>query len=227
MKHYFIITILLILFCCKPKIPAWVSLIDPNDTARVFFDTVAFHQKTKGLTSLIDSITVDGINIRQIKSYDGYFEEIIYPDSLISDTYWFYPSGRLKQKGRYFKLSFSIGKYYFYDESGKLINVEDFDAPYKYSLDSVLQFILDQNLDISDYGVKLYRDIGLGRRNRKDSIVRDPKNPTIIRIVSEPDTAPDRAYWKIEKFNLLDVREITLDGLTGEILEDTLIMREF
>ncbi|WP_010520665.1 hypothetical protein [Aquimarina agarivorans] len=114
------------------------------------------------------------------------------PETFITDKRY-YPSGNLKSELVHFPNRFlkSLKKY---DETGKLIEEINYDKPFKFSFEQLIELI----------------------KNEKDSIyVFDKKNTTISRSNDNYG-----AFWYITYKKVPMRREvIKIGGITGEILE--------
>ena len=129
-----------------------------------------------------------GEKIKQIK-----LTNIIDPYVYV---YRYYPKTNiLKQESKFF-YSVLIGKTYTYNEIGKLIKEENWDAPYKVSIEELITICKQKlNLDLMDMSLKLTVE----RYNEEKAIY-------IIRI-PDPDTMTG-----------IEAKYITISADNGEIL---------
>ncbi|WP_461448680.1 hypothetical protein [Mucilaginibacter sp.] len=75
-----------------------------------------------------------------------------YDYNLNEDVYsykQFYPNGALKQKGKRCWYGFYVGKWYYYDNKGKLTNTADFDDDYAFTWEDILKFCLKRNISLN------------------------------------------------------------------------------
>ena len=157
----------------------------------------------------------------------GRAEELIYqethPDSYFS-IYKIYDSrGYIKEKGLIITKATSLlsrmGTWYFYDESGKLINEINYEKPYTFTFNEVLAFCKKEGFPVTkgkDYPTKTivienetytlnnYTDIDRGEKQK------DFKYTNMYK---------DLKYWWVVThiFNNY-MTEIVLDGRTGKVL---------
>ena len=133
--------------------------------------------------------------IKQFGGTDNYVEYLFPPPPNLFGEYkeYFYPSGKLKICMKIFPNEFDKTKK-VYNKEGKLIEEINYDEPFKFSFNQLLELI----------------------KNEKDTIdIFDRKNTTIGRGSDENGT-----NWYITYKKVPMRREvIKIDGITGEILE--------
>ncbi|WP_282630812.1 hypothetical protein [Empedobacter sedimenti] len=90
-----------------------------------------------------------GENIAEINFYKNYIQEILYDLKSPYKTYNGYDikTNKYKGGGKTFYQFLNIGKWLYYDESGKLIKEVDYDKPYNLSIEDV-DSIIKKNTDL-------------------------------------------------------------------------------
>jgi hypothetical protein len=113
------------------------------------FDIEAFnkHKDESDYWSFTDK---NGVEIVQLKlgDGDGFIERQRKPKELFEEYYAYYENGNLKQEAHCFiHNGFFKGEGYFYNLIGELIKVIDYDIPYTYTWENILDFIKKNNID--------------------------------------------------------------------------------
>ena len=75
-----------------------------------------------------------------------------YDYNLSKDFYLykqFYSNGIIKEKGVRCWYGFYIGKWYYYDNKGKLTKTDDFDTDYAFTWEDILKFCLKKNISLN------------------------------------------------------------------------------
>ena len=142
-------------------------------------------------------IREDGKLIRQFKSSGRkeYTEEIRNEDTNFSEVRVYYMNtGNLKVRGDKF-YNFPIGIWQHFAENNKLTKEENWDLPYKISIDDLAEKMLEEELDI----MKPQKGFDVLR-----AAVIQP-----VYVVVYP-VGPHKPY---------DFHRITVDGITGEIID--------
>lgn len=155
------------------------------------FDIETFEKNKTGTEYNFTSES--GETVRQIGKEDKYIEYIApLPPGLFETYKQYYKSGELQRYIVSFPKDFLKLKKE-YDKSGKLIEEIDYDPPYKFTFEQLLKLI----------------------EKEKDTIDLYNKNTTIGRSSDKAGT-----FWYITYKKVPMRREdITIDGVTGEILE--------
>jgi disulfide oxidoreductase YuzD len=101
-----------------------------------------------------------GINYTEFDSYNNILKEIIetkseftvkkYLTPLIIVNKVYYKNGNIKMKGIANILGFGIGKVYYFDDKGKIIEGKDYDKGYKFDHTDVYDFCKKNNIDLSN-----------------------------------------------------------------------------
>lgn len=204
MKTISIITILLVLFSCNAQ---------EKKRSNKREDKLKFQKTTQMKTELFNvkeyskrknegKTTFTLGNGTIIRQFDvGEKEELIYVEyeTPLKPKYFFvykeyYFNGVLKEKGLRFKQGkFQKGIWKKYDETGKLTKEIDYDKPFKFTFEQLVELL----------------------EKEKDTIDLYDKNTSITRGVIE-----EGAIWQIKWKKTFDRREtLKVDGITGKILE--------
>ncbi|MFV0345694.1 MAG: hypothetical protein ACK5IQ_05535 [Bacteroidales bacterium] len=124
----------------------------------------------------------------------GYLKDISTWGSLYRRYYEYYPSGVLRKAGVTYRESVKLGTWYEYNEEGRVIDIIDYDRPFKFTLNDVLDFM---------------------KRNN----IKDEDLEHLARAVVKKN-GKDQAYWEFEiKLERYMKRIYTLDGVTGDVVE--------
>ena len=111
-------------------------------------------------------------------------------------VYRYYPKTNILMQETKFFYSVLIGKTYTYNEKGKLIKEENWDAPYKISIEELITICKQKlNLDLMDISL----DLTIHRY--------DKENPIYIIRIPDPDTMTG-----------IEAKYITISADNGEIL---------
>ena len=111
-------------------------------------------------------------------------------------VYRYYPKTNILMQETKFFYSVLIGKTYTYNEIGKLIKEENWDAPYKVSVEELIAICKQKlNLDLMDISL----DLTIRRYNKE--------NPIYIIRIPDPDTMTG-----------IEAKYITISADNGEIL---------
>lgn len=161
------------------------------------FDIKKFEEnKKKGNTNYTIG---DSIEVQEFDSSLGYIRYTRKKDELFSDYFVFHHSGSLKERGQVFILNGLKGLFRKYDEKGNLIKEIDYDKPYKFTLDQVIEYLKNHESNLNN--ISRYHDdaTGVGR---------------------EIDEKTKKHVWLLNfkgKYNNIEgIYIITLDGETGE-----------
>ncbi|WP_438712381.1 hypothetical protein ACSTS3_08425 [Aquimarina muelleri] len=181
------VTILLILSVINCKAQGFTKK-EPMDT----FDINTF-DKHKDHLSRYNYIRKDSTVVEQRTWQFGY-EEVIMPKNNLIHTFNKYnEDGKLMLTGDFFPNDFEKGIWKEYDEQGNLIKETNYDAPYKFTWEEVLEWIKERNINMeSDYLI-------------------------IARGSDESGTSWDITW---EKENKSSLRRAFIDGITGKIIKE-------
>ena len=140
-------------------------------------------------------------NYIEILTFSG---EIQYTEAF-NNTYYsitklYFSNYNIKIKGISFNNDFPIGIWYEFDEQGKLIKETNYDEPYKFTFEDVLQFCEKENIKVD-----------------KGPILQSTGYHTLImRYIDDDSNKPCWEIKYLKKYNRIEA--IVLDGTTGEIL---------
>jgi hypothetical protein len=112
-----------------------------QDTIMETFNIKQFNEK-KDIGQNYIFFLDDGSKITQFgNSESGYYEYKTIPESInLLEYKEFYPSGHLKAKGIIYENKFSKGVWQYYDENGNITKTIDFDKPFTYSWEDILEY---------------------------------------------------------------------------------------
>ena len=160
-----------------------------KETTMKTFDIENFN-KNKDHLNRYTFITEDSISVKQNRWQFGFEEIITKKGALISTYKKYYNSGKLKLKGDFFPNDFEKGTWKEYDEQGKLIKETNYDAPYKFTWEDILELLSKYKINLSD------PELEIGRGN------------------STKGTSWYIVWDKLDKSGL---NVMNIDGVTGEI----------
>jgi len=193
MKTTPIFIILIILFSCNAQEKKQLKKSTQKYTEMTTekFDIEKF-EKNK-INNECNFILEDGTTVRQTGDENNYIEYIMPPKPNLIEIYrQFYKSGKLQRHILSFPNDFLILKKE-YDENGNLTEEINYDTPYKFTFEQLLELI----------------------KKEKDTIDLYDKNTSIGRSTDTTGT-----FWYITYKKISMRRErIKIDGITGEILE--------
>ena len=150
---------------------------------------------------------------------DGRFDELTYqethPDSYFS-IYKIYDSrGYIMEKGlliaKPVSLLAKMGTWYYYDETGKLINEINYDKHYRFTFNDVLEFCKKEKIPVTK-----------GIDFPTQTVLNNENEPVKLMFVTEIDRGYTEAesWWLIIYYNGIGTKrtDIHLDGQTGKVL---------
>ena len=70
----------------------------------------------------------------------GFYCIIFYPDSYFLEWRLYYANGNIKEKGLRYNQGFQKGIWYEFDETGKLIKETNYDAPFQFTFEDIVQY---------------------------------------------------------------------------------------
>ena len=140
----------------------------------------------------------------------GFSAHTFFHDSHFVIQRFFYPTGNIERKGWHFNWRrttnmFMKGVWYYFDESGRLIKTIDYDAPFKFTFEDVLEFcrkegiVLPKGYNTDRLSANIFR-----RSPLVDIDLLMSENPEWVIV------APINSSW-------YDAR-IVLDGISGKVL---------
>jgi hypothetical protein len=114
------------------------------------FDVEAFN-KNKNESDYRYFTDQDGYSVVQYGDANGFVELRKKPGDLFEEYRAFYGNGSLKEeKLCLLNRGFCKGKGYVYHPAGMLVEVIDYDAPYKYTWENVLNFVKKNSINLYD-----------------------------------------------------------------------------
>lgn len=136
----------------------------------------------------------------------GYYYLKFFNDSYFSIVKEYYPNGNIKEKGWHFNQQntngFKKGIWYYFNESGELINEINHDEPFKFTAEDVFRFCEKEHI-VLEKGDKPYAEYGFHTEIRKELKYNDYKN----------------CVWIIRRqINGGENEQIVLDGISGKVL---------
>jgi len=138
----------------------------------------------------------DGVKVRQTDFDGGYAETTSKPDTYIDHYREYYKNGTLKEEGDLFNKSvFRLGTWRFFNEQGVEQKSVNYDAPYTFTLDKVMEFLKRNNLSLADRWTSI---------NRKSDTIGDRW------IVTHEDGHIGGAD--------IQLKHVNLDAVTGKVI---------
>lgn len=179
------------------------KIVKKKDTSMEHFDIENFNKHVvDDERNFTDN---KGNVIRQFKTNDGFQEEVTAPDNYFVTSKSFYEKGSIKEKGNIFHGNgFVKGLWINYDENGNIIKQTDYDAPFKFSWDDVLQFMKKKNINPMDNFTYVNRTIS--------------SLPAWHLSWDTKEVAPDGK--KI-------LKNVTIDGITGKISKEETVHYDY
>lgn len=138
----------------------------------------------------------DGLQVRQTDFEDGYAEKTTKPGTYIDHYREYYKNGVIKEEGDLFnKGTFRLGTWHFYNEQGVAQPSIDYDKPYTFTLDKVMEFLKRNNLSLADRWTSI---------NRKSDTIGDRW------IITHEDGHAGGAD--------IMLKHVNLDAVTGKVI---------
>lgn len=191
MKLTSLLSIILVIFSCNAQEKNKQKQNEIEMTTETF-DIETF--KKNKVNNEYNFVLDDGTKIRQYSSKDN-FTEIISPSkstSLFQTQKEYFKNGKLHLMFISFERNFIKSKKE-YDETGKLIKEINYDIPFKFTFEQLLELL----------------------QKEKDTIDILDKSTVITRGVIDEGT-----LWEVEWKKTFGRREtLKVDGITGEVLE--------
>ncbi|WP_336961176.1 hypothetical protein [Chryseobacterium contaminans] len=196
MKKFFLLILLVNISCnAQNNLP-----MEPKiDNRFEKFDSIKFNNSNKKNPYVLRELLNDGtyIELDQGSYGKGYIETPLNSYYMITKIY--YPTGNIKSKGLSNNTeTFKKGIWYEFDEQGNLIKETDYDKPFIFTFENILNFCKNK-------GIKIDKGPILQSTGWHNLISRKIEN--------------DKPIWEIEhlkKSNLVEI--IKLDGITGKII---------
>ena len=165
------------------------------------FDTIRYQKIKEEGEPYGSEILPDGVEIFMTKGDNYYAYNEIHPSSYFFIRKVYYLNNNIWAKGAAFNYEdFRKGIWYFYDESGNLTETIDYDKPFKFTFEKVMEFCKKEGIHFKpgdvEWGVEVYL-------------------PAIKR---EYIAEFNECWWEIRWLNrkLGKVETIRLDGVTGK-----------
>ncbi len=171
------------------------------------FDTTFYEQiKSSGFnTSRVETTSSNGDFIEMIKTSSGSTSRAIGKDDYFALTKSYFSNNNIKSKGLYFNVSwggFKKGTWYEYDDQGNLVKEVNYDTPYQFTFEDILEFCKQNKIPVE-----------------KGPILQSTGFHTVINRYTQEDQS-NSPIWKIEWLKKHDlIEEITLDGINGKVLD--------
>lgn len=138
----------------------------------------------------------DGLTVKQTDFEDGYAEKTTKAGTYIDHYREYYKNGVLKEEGDFFnKGTFRLGIWHYYNEQGVEEKSVDYDKPYAFTLEKVLEFLKRNNLSLADRWTSI---------NRKSDTIGDRW------IVTHEDGHAGGAD--------IVLKHVNLDAVTGKVI---------
>ena len=197
---------LVLAISCNRQIKEQFKQVQKNDslmkknTLMEEFNKIEFNQHQKnGEWNFTDDV---GNGVRQIKDGDnGYIVNITVKDSLFVLKKYFSSGGALVQAGMQFRGNgFLKGVWENYDLFGHVIKSVDYDAPYIFSWEKLLDYMKKNNVDMNDKATRVWRQ---------------NNSPHLFWQINY-----DRKKYSKNNGN---IREVQFDGKTGNIINEKII----
>lgn len=148
----------------------------------------------------LNELLSNGNYIEIVEANSGLAYREFVKDSYFIITKGYFKNGKIKGKGLVFNnKTFQKGIWYEFDESGQLIKEIDYDEPYKFTFENIIEFCKNEKIPL-----------------QKGPILQSTGYHTAIRR----DFNTESSWWQIEwlkKPNVIEI--ITLDGKTGKVLK--------
>ncbi|REC46838.1 toxin-antitoxin system YwqK family antitoxin [Chryseobacterium pennipullorum] len=182
-----------------------VSCKSQNITLPVFddklerFDTIQYSNLYHKNPNYPSEILDNGSYVEMNEANYGKSYSLTMRNSYYTLTKVYFPNGNVKSKGLSNNTeSLQIGTWYEFDENGNLIKEVDYDKPYKFTFEDILEFCEKEGIPLTKGPV--FQSTGF--------------HTTITRRIEK-----EKPVWAIEwrkKSNVLET--ITLDGTTGKVV---------
>jgi len=114
----------------------------------------------------------------------GFVESRRNPKELFEEYYTYYENGDIKQEARRFRnKGFFKGNGYFYDLTGELTEVINYDVPYKYTWEDVLKFGKKHKINLYDTCTYITRYYNKKEGYCWDIAWKAPSDPMVSNVV--------------------------------------------
>ncbi|UHO37582.1 hypothetical protein H5J24_18160 [Chryseobacterium capnotolerans] len=195
-KYLFLLILLANISCNAQKKPVMIPEVDNNFEK---FDSIKFNSSIKESSDILREFLSNGNYIEMTVSNSGKYYLETFKDSYYMISKSFYSNGNIKRKGIGFNGdAFKKGIWYEFDEKGNLIKETDYDIPFKFTFEDILNFCKNK-------GIKIDKGPILQSTGWHNKIFRDLENGDPV--------------WEIEHLKKSDLVEIIkLDGITGKII---------
>lgn len=139
----------------------------------------------------------NGLEVRQFNIAAGYVERVTKPGTHIDHYKEYYKNGVLKEAGDFFtKSDFRKGVWHYYNEQGVETKVIDYDKPFVFTFEKVLEFMKRNKLSLEDRWTSINR-------------ITDSKGSRWI--VTHEDGYESGAN--------LRMKHVNLDAVTGKVID--------
>lgn len=129
------------IFFGKGKKENRIRIVD-NDTINVLTTETSYREYDKNR------------KLREIRDSKTHMSEWDYSENQLFKVYRrFYPTGEIQFKGVSSIYGFRVGKWYYYDEKGNLIEVVDHDKGFDFTMEDIFAFCLANNISLEERGL--------------------------------------------------------------------------
>ncbi|NEN23564.1 hypothetical protein G3O08_08630 [Cryomorpha ignava] len=196
MRIFYLFIIVFLSIACTHTSEGQNDLNDKKQTPKMETFNIKKFDQNKDADETYRFEREDGAIVTQFgDSESGYFDYARFPNELFEDRKGYYPDGVLKIHGLMYYNQFQKGVWKYYDHNGKLERTIDYDEPFSYTWEDVLEFCDEKKINLL-------------------------KNTTRI----SRNTIENKPKWTIEwQIGTAESLEITIDGESGEIINQTTI----
>jgi len=193
MKKIIYLSLLLLLTNCKAQHN------HKKNTKIKTFDIATFEKNKDENNEYIFYIN-DSIIIKQSDDVYEYYEKVKDQNSYFYTINRYYKNGILKLTGKHFLNNFQKGIWKEYDEQGNLIKETNYDAPYKFTWENVLDFIKMRDIDMTSRQFQVIRSFDFGNFD---------------------EAKKDKPYWAITyEDGSATKKVIILNGINGTVMKE-------
>lgn len=160
-----------------------------------------------GFSYDLESTTDQGVKIAiSGNDINGYVKRETPGGGYFTASKEYYPDGNIKTKGlRFINGGFQKGTWYFFNEKGTLSKSINYDPPFKFTFEEVMQFLAAQHIPVEKGPAK-------------------PNQGMVTTIWRNEDTLGPvwRIQWLKDKNSMPNImEEIIIDGNNGKVLKRT------
>ncbi len=183
---------------CQTKKISKMNIIVPEVSKEI--EKLEFDKNYDSAKDINSYTLTDGSYIELEKEPYGYIERTWAPDSYFIIVKQFYENGYIKEKGVIFNYGyFEIGNWYYFDENGKLLKVEDCNIKFKFSFHELFEVLQKRKIPLTPGHIEQYTGPHTSIEKHTDS----NKSMWVVSWLKEPQVT----------------EEIYFDGNTGKVLK--------